>query len=571
MQALRGNRKALFASLVLAAMILLASQNSPAQPPNAAPQRIDVDGTVEVLIADDFANKKSETHYHVRTAKGERLEMRFEKGKEPSQLVTGAHIKIRGAPKNSDGSLMLAYSSSGTSGTTVTFPDNTTPEPSVGWTFGAKKPAVILIQFSNVTTPPGTDPATVHNVFRTASDHYRENSLGQTWLTGVLNPSDAVDVYGYFTIAEPNTRCDVTAILTQGEQAALTAGVDLSLYDRKVYAFGSHNSNCPWGGSAVVGLGNSLINGPGNMRWDVVAHELGHNFGLRHAHSQNCSSSGCSVVEYGDLFDVMGNSTQGGHFNASQKRKLGWLDYNISPNIKAITESGSYFIGPYEENNSDPKGLKIYTGDASGKWYYAEYRQWIGFDSNLTYTGVILHTNLGPTAPNGQYTAGTDSRLIDIDPVSTGVDWVLSPGQTYTDAAAGITIGVTSQDNTGASVGVTVTCTLKNPTVTLPVGQPIPPGGGSVSYAIKIANNSSAGCGKTRFNLTTNAAPNGWTVSLSEPSVLLNPGAVKNLILTVGASSSVATNAYITTVVTATNNANSGYSGSDSVLTQVRN
>ncbi len=73
------------------------------------------------------------------------------------------------------------------------------------------------------------------------------------------------------------------------------------------------------------------------------AHELGHNLGLFHSHSYDCTtqiynpSVDCGLLEYGDLFDTMGYApVEPGympHFNASHKNNLGWL----SPQVVAST------------------------------------------------------------------------------------------------------------------------------------------------------------------------------------------------------------------------------------------
>ena len=109
---------------------------------------------------------------------------------------------------------------------------------------------------------------------------------------------------------------------------------------------------------------------------------MGHNFGLWHSHSLDCGAttlgSSCNRSEYGDVFDTMGSSSV--HYNAFQKERLGWLNYNQSSAI-ATVESGSTTVTltPYSAADSGIKALKVLKGmdAATGEknWYYVEFRQ----------------------------------------------------------------------------------------------------------------------------------------------------------------------------------------------------
>ncbi len=122
---------------------------------------------------------------------------------------------------------------------------------------------------------------------------------------------------------------------------------------------------CSWWGLGSVG-GNPalecLING--SLALTVVAHEMGHDFGLYHSHSWDCGAvvlgPTCTMTEYGDVLDIMGEHAY--HFNAFQKERLGWLAYGSSPPIKTVTSSGTYTIDPYESLGTVPKALKIPRG-----------------------------------------------------------------------------------------------------------------------------------------------------------------------------------------------------------------
>src|SRR6266567_2674893 len=230
---------------------------------------------------------------------------------------------------------------------------------------------------------------------------------------------------------------------------------------------------CGWAGYSYIGgiPSSSWVNG--QLYQDVVSHELGHALGLYHSHSLSCgtavyAASGCTQYEYGDYYETMGNSNVNGYsmdYNAFQKERLGWLNYSAQPAITSVTSSGTYQIGPYEAQDTNSKALKILQSSSSGTYYYVESRQALGDDSALSNTsipgyssvvnGVVVHVAT-PSNANG-------SELLDMNPSATwGYAMALGVGQSYTDAAAGVTISPTAVSSTGATVQVTLagsTCT----------------------------------------------------------------------------------------------------------------
>src|SRR6185503_7903481 len=143
---------------------------------------------------------------------------------------------------------------------------------------------------------------------------------------------------------------------------------------RRVFGFPQTNA-CSWWGLGTVGGGSvanpsrAWINGTYSQR--VVAHEMGHNFGLYHSRSSTCDSSGCVVDEYGDDHDSMGGVHA--HFNAFQKERLGWLGSGSSPAIQSVTESGQYPLEPFATPNGGlPKALKLLksTNGSSNTYIY---------------------------------------------------------------------------------------------------------------------------------------------------------------------------------------------------------
>jgi hypothetical protein len=449
--------------------------------------------------------------------------------------LTGTHVRVHGNVDQT-GTLILASGGSVTTSTATT--SSTAPLPN---TFGAQNTAVILVNFQDAPTNQPWTPAQVQSaVFTTVSNYFFETSYQQTSLTG--------NVFGWYTIPVSSTTCDANQIATAANNAAAAAGVNLTAYMRYVYFF-PYDSYCGFSGMASVGGSPSQSWVNGTISGSVIAHELGHNFGLYHSHGLDCGpvtlSGSCTVWEYFDTMDVMG--TGQGHYNSFQKERLGWLNYGASPPIATVSSSGTYTLAPYELTDSNPKGLKIlkFANPTTGLsyFYYIEYRQPLGFDSFIASMaaqnetkGVVVHL-----AEQGN---PNSSDLLDMTPhSSTYFDWndvALVVGATYSDPDAGVTIAPVSVSGSSANVSVTVTtpaCSRALPMVAISPEQTsavLP--GTLVIYAVTVTDNDSSSCGTSTFNLQS-AIPYGWTGGLSSSQLTLSPGATSSISLSVTSAS----------------------------------
>ena len=140
--------------------------------------------------------------------------------------------------------------------------------------------------------------------------------------------------------------CSVPAIRTAADAAARRAGFDVSSYDRVIYVH--PNAGCPWSGATFART--VALNGVISRR--VIAHELGHTFGLPHANATDCRrhAVGCDALEYGDPYDTMGSGV--GDFSAKAKVDLGWIKRIGRPAAKGV-----YTLAPLETHLDSSSGL----------------------------------------------------------------------------------------------------------------------------------------------------------------------------------------------------------------------
>lgn len=433
---------------------------------------------------------------------GRRYQLHFANDKYTNAL-TDDRVQARGV--RIDGEIALAAGSTSVQTLAASSP---TIAPN---TFGPQKTLLMLVNFSDKTTQPYTIP-TAQSVMITTNNFDLENSFVQTSLVSVVDAGQSADVRGWYTIPLSSTVCNNSTLASQAKQAATAAGVDLSSYTRYVYAF--PNNACTWWGLGTVG-GNpsqAWVNGTFSLR--VVGHEMGHNFGLYHSHSLACASGTCTTSEYGDGYDIMGGSSN--HFNAFQKSRLGWLNYNISPPITLISSNGTYAITPYESNDTQPKALQILKSSGTTNTYYVEYRAGLGFDTGKT--AVIVHSGVPSTA--------NSSNLWDLDQVTTISDWILDVGQTYQDAAAGISITAVSQDAIGATINIAFdpsACVSSNPSFVFSPTSVSLFAGQSASFNYTLTNNDTPSCPSSNFSITP-VLPAGFTQSPAPITHSLVPG-----------------------------------------------
>ena len=205
---------------------------------------------------------------------------------------------------------------------------------------------VLWIRFDHSDRVRSDDPQNVQeieNIIANISNAFYEESFGKTSLS--------VDVYDN-VLRLPQTSAFYRAqgnddLLRQDIQQALSdAGINKNAFDRIIYETHGLSFN---GGFAEVS---------GDETWfregvpQVIAHELGHNYGFRHANTfETGRNSSLDVadggsLEYGNVLDIMGSGES--TFNSYYKSNAGWIE--DGEEFLTVTQSGSHKLVALEAN-----------------------------------------------------------------------------------------------------------------------------------------------------------------------------------------------------------------------------
>lgn len=359
-----------------AVLVLLLSGAATAAPPHP--------GLILKLAAGEI-----ELPYHLANLEEGRL-----KGIDQVRIRTGS------AAKNSNGSLALS--------------------PGVVGQFRA---LAILVDFSdNTQAVPGTDFDSLifGSLGATVSEYYREVSYDLVQLTSVDLPSAlgwqrAPETYAYYvngsngTGAYPNNSQKLVEDLVD----MIDPLVDFSDYDNDgngevdgLVVIHAGRGAEYGGGSDVIwshkwnintryrdGVGISsytiqpeFLSTPGDQTIGVIAHELGHVFGLPDLYDTDYSSNGVGkwgLMSFGSWLGPQGKGESPSHLCAWSKMELGWL----TP-LDVVDDILSETILNAEENAI---AYRLYSADTvNNEYWLVENRQKIGFDSYLPSSGLLI-------------------------------------------------------------------------------------------------------------------------------------------------------------------------------------
>ncbi len=157
-----------------------------------------------------------------------------------------------------------------------------------------------------------------------------------------------------------------------------------------------------------------------DVETSVIAHELGHNFGLLHSSLRRCDrpadGGNCADASYQDRYDVMGYSWGPvGSLNVAQAARIGLLPAVTQRTISTTTPTGTHTLTPVS-GRTGVRALRL--ADPSGAVTWVEYRPaagrdaWLGGMGNwpALQSGVLLRRSVDDLE------GGNSSLLLDATP-----------------------------------------------------------------------------------------------------------------------------------------------------------
>ena len=336
------------------------------------------------------------------------------------------------------------------------------PEPLTG----PQPRALILCRFAdNSSTPhqPSYYTGLMGSTSPGVNHYWQERLYNNINLNGTT-------VYGWYNLPQPRSyyvadfdgNGTVTVDFTRITNDC-TAAADAQVYFPNFTAidliFNDTLDCCAWGGSRTVTIdGVTKFYG---MTWMppwaqqasvTYAHESGHSFGFPH-------SSGPYAATYDSEWDPMSDT-----YDGLVDPNYGYVPVHTimhHKNIGLWIPAARRFDTPLNSLTTitltrsalpDATGYlfaKIPIAGSANRYYTVELRRFAGYNAGIPGEAVIIH-NVDTTRSD------RDAQVVDAtnnnDPNDAGAMWM--PGETFTDAANGITVSVVSMTSTTATVSI---------------------------------------------------------------------------------------------------------------------
>jgi len=365
-------------SLVLAAGPATAV-SAPPSPTPADPEVSTLTGTVELLVGDDFAAGESVEQAHVVTADGTRVEIPADEAKK---FVGGSTVKVT---QDESGSVLGVAPLVAPAGT-ATAPDK-----------GTHELVFIPLTSKSGAHKPKLDNAAFSALVGRVNAYYSTVTKGAIKVTaGVTAPGTVADSV---ITGEVGENCNADALADAANAAAKAKGQTSNRFRHFVIAVPDQPMCTTLAGLASVGPAANgaqtiWLFGSEGVPTQVLAHELGHNFGLTHSDAVLTS---CKVTapasalakpcfdEYGDPWELMGDGSYApsreklGHLSASHLDQMGMLaaSEKATPTGKA---KETIYLAPVAQSTTPTGARRLISIPYGAQRYTVEYRTPVGYD-----------------------------------------------------------------------------------------------------------------------------------------------------------------------------------------------
>jgi M6 family metalloprotease-like protein len=342
---------------------------------------------------------------------------------------------------------------------------------------GAQPWVSILCKFNDVNDEPenlnffqdmyANQPAGLDHYWREVS-YDQVNVVGSLAVDWVDLPLDRID---YIPVVDGDPDADLDLLFDDCVDAAdpfvnYATGANGNPFVGINMMFNDDLDCCAWGGGRYATLDGlfKLWRTTWNPPWSfanegVIAHEMGHGFGLPHANNSDGDGN-----PYDSPWDVMSSATGyavndniygrlGKHINMHFKHQLGWVNDSDGFIADSNTDNEVVFINYSSRGSLTATGKRFVRIPASnGTHYMVEVRKAVGnYESNIVDTAVIIH-NVANCRSEPPWVVDADNPPANYSD-NEGVMWKV--GETFVDPIDDFSVEVLNVFNNGFNVRLT--------------------------------------------------------------------------------------------------------------------